>query len=297
MSHVPTVSIGMPVYNAERTLRESVDSILSQTFSDFELIISDNASADGTEAICRTYVERDSRVAYHRQPQNLGITENYNTVFRLSNAPYFKWASSSDICMPEFLSKCVAVQQNHSDVVLCYPRTRLFNSRTSDVEDYNDDLNLVDEDPLIRFYQCIGRLRLNNALNGVIRADVLARTGLIKAFFMSDVCLMAELSLHGKFVEVPEFLFYRRMDPDTATKLMEYEKEVKYFDPTKTTLLFQEWKKAGHPYGAVWRSPLPLRHKLRVYRRLLRRTAWARWALLGDVKDAMAVIWRTWMWT
>ena len=136
MSHVPAVSIGMPVYNGERTLRESVDSILSQTFSDFELIISDNASADGTEAICRTYVERDSRVAYHRQPQNLGITENYNTVFRLSNAPYFKWASSSDICMPEFLSKCVAVQQNHSDVVLCYPRTRLFDSRTSDAEDY-----------------------------------------------------------------------------------------------------------------------------------------------------------------
>jgi glycosyltransferase involved in cell wall biosynthesis len=78
----PTVSFGVPVYNGHRHLRETLDSLLAQTYSDFELIISDNASTDATPDICQEYASRDSRIQYHRQTENVGAPENWNFVAR-----------------------------------------------------------------------------------------------------------------------------------------------------------------------------------------------------------------------
>ena len=104
----PKVSIGMPVYNAESFLKEAIDSILSQTFSDFQVIISDNASTDSTAAICQKYVDQDSRVKYFRNNVNLGVSRNYRAAFeRTSETPYFKWAAYDDVLDPQYLEKCV----------------------------------------------------------------------------------------------------------------------------------------------------------------------------------------------
>ena len=73
MSAVPRLSIGLPVYNGENFLAESIESLLGQSYEDFELIISDNASTDGTEDICRSYAQQDSRIRYIRQPHNIGL--------------------------------------------------------------------------------------------------------------------------------------------------------------------------------------------------------------------------------
>ena len=81
VKRAPRVSVGMPVYNSEAYLREAVDSILSQSFADFELIISDNASTDSTEEICRAYASQDRRVRYLRSSVNIGANGNYNNVF------------------------------------------------------------------------------------------------------------------------------------------------------------------------------------------------------------------------
>lgn len=93
---VPLVSIGMPIYNGERFIREALDSLLSQTFTDFELIISDNASTDSTEAICRNYVARDSRIRYIRQQKNLGALSNFQFVLNEARGEYFMWAACDD---------------------------------------------------------------------------------------------------------------------------------------------------------------------------------------------------------
>src|SRR5688500_5450428 len=90
-STAPRVSVGVPVYNGERYVARSIEALLAQTFADFELIIADNASTDGTEAICRAYVMRDPRVSYHRSPTNVGIVANFNRCVALARAPYFKW--------------------------------------------------------------------------------------------------------------------------------------------------------------------------------------------------------------
>ena len=75
---MPRLSVGLPVYNGEGYLAESLEALLGQSYEDFELIISDNASTDGTADICRRYAKQDSRIRYIRQPRNIGCAPNHN---------------------------------------------------------------------------------------------------------------------------------------------------------------------------------------------------------------------------
>src|SRR3989337_590294 len=128
VANMPTVSIGLPVFNGEKYLRQALDSILAQTYQDFELIISDNASTDKTQQICREYVKKDSRIRYYRNKRNLGATRNHNRVFELSCGEYFKWASHDDLLAPEFLSRCVSVLDQDHSIVLCHSKTGRINA-------------------------------------------------------------------------------------------------------------------------------------------------------------------------
>ncbi len=284
---VPRISVGMPVYNGGRYLRRSIDSILGQTVEDLELVISDNASTDGSDEVCREAAAADPRVRYARNAQNIGAAANYNAVFHRSLAPYFKWTSASDVCEATLLERCAAVLDARSDVVLCYPRTRLFDETTGTMTDYVDGLDLQDEDPVARFIACQERLRLNNAMNGVVRRDALARTPLMKSFLSADCCMLVELALHGKFVEVPEFLYYRRMEPQTATKLKSPEEVRRHWDPrSRAPVTLVGWKMAREYYGAIRRAPLSLSQRTRLGAHLVRWTGWARAELAGELHDA-----------
>ena len=103
---IPQVSIGMPVFNGEKFICEALDSLLAQTFTDFELIISDNASTDGTEAICGEYAAKDSRIRYVRQAENLGPAANFKYVLDVAVGEYFMWAAADDLWAPNFIDKC-----------------------------------------------------------------------------------------------------------------------------------------------------------------------------------------------
>src|SRR5262245_49168770 len=107
MVRKPRVSIGMPVYNGERFLKDAIDSLLAQRFEDFELIILDNASTDRTEEICRTYADQDNRIRYVRNEENIGLARNFNRAFQLSSGEYFKWASADDVCHRDLVASCL----------------------------------------------------------------------------------------------------------------------------------------------------------------------------------------------
>ena len=124
---MPRVSIGLPVYNGEKFIREAIDSIFSQTFEDFELIISDNGSTDRTQQICQAYAAQDLRIRYYRNKKNIGAARNYNLVFELASGEYFKWAAHDDLCAPEYLERCVEILDRDPDVVLCYPKTSIID--------------------------------------------------------------------------------------------------------------------------------------------------------------------------
>ena len=123
MNPAPRLSIGLAVYNGEIYLADSLDALLGQSYEDFELIISDNASTDGTADICRRYAKQDSRIRYIRQPRNIGLAPNHNFVFRQARGELFKWASHDDLYARDLLQCCVDALDENRHVVLAHSWT------------------------------------------------------------------------------------------------------------------------------------------------------------------------------
>ena len=179
--------------------------MLGQTCGDFELVISDNASTDGTEEICRRYVTLDKRVRYIRRTENIGGPGNFRYVFAQCTGQYHKWSTADDFWHPKFLEEAVAVLDGQPDVVLCYPKTRLIDASGAALSDYNDRLDLTDDSPRTRFRDLYRLIGLCNAHLGLIRREAMLRTSLIAAHKASDVDFLGELVLIGKFRLLPEY--------------------------------------------------------------------------------------------
>jgi len=266
----------MPAYNAAPWVEASVRAILDQTYGNFELIISDNASTDDTQVRCEKLAEQDSRIRYVRQRRNIGGPANYNAVFHLARGQYFKWASANDLCAATFLERCAAVLEARPDVVLCYPRTWLLIDGPETQQAYDDGLDLQDDRAAVRFREYLARVRLNNIMNGLIRSSVLRKTPLMQPHLSEDVNLVAELALYGKIAELPERLFSRRMDRASATKLQARDEVYRHYDPDLSTgMPMQTWKFEKALFSAVSRSPLRMMERLRLYGYLCRRLYWA----------------------
>lgn len=228
----PRVSIGMPVYNGERYIEEAVESLLAQTFSDFELIISDNGSTDRTKEIALSLAEKDKRIRVVANSVNRGAAYNYNSVFKLSRGKYFKWASHDDLCFPTLLERCVQVLDDSPDAVLCFTKARLIADDGSTLEDYKDNLNLFSSCPAARLLKLRRHQGLLNCVFGLMRSSALRQTQLIDNYIGSDAALMAELALLGCCLEVPEYLFCRRMHSEQYAAVNQTVLDrARWFDP------------------------------------------------------------------
>lgn len=259
----PLVTLGLPVYNGENYLRQALESLLSQTFTDWELILSDNGSTDGTEAICREFAARDARVRYYRESVNRGATWNFNRVFHLSRSPLFRWAAHDDVCSPQLLERCVAALRSRPDAVLAYPRTRIIGPRNEHLEDYPIRLRTDSPDPAVRFHDCICVDHACFAIFGLMRADWLRRTPLLGSFVGADRNLLAELSLLGPFTEIPEILFHRRDHPGTSTRQFPSAKDrAAWFGGDAHTPLSPTLRRAWGYWESLNRVPLAPRDRL-----------------------------------
>lgn len=217
--HRPLVSIGLPVFNGQNYMRFSIESILAQTFTDFELIICDNASSDGTEGIGRGYAGRDARIRYERNPQNIGASANFNRTFELARGKYFKWAAHDDVLEPDYLEKCVAALEANPDAVLCQSLVRLIDAEGRSRAIYDSALRGADSpSPSERFRALVISTHWATETFGVARADALAKTRLIAPYFASDKSLCSELALLGRFLQVPEPLFMNRDHPERCVR-------------------------------------------------------------------------------
>ena len=141
MTETPRVTIGLPVYNSERYVRQSIESLLAQSYFRFVLIISDNASTDGTQQICQEFAKADPRVRYYRNPVNIGNPGNFNRVFELATTPYLKWATADDFWEPTFVERAVEVLDKDPTVVLCYPSAFLVDAAGANAKPYDDCLH------------------------------------------------------------------------------------------------------------------------------------------------------------
>ncbi|WP_448540257.1 glycosyltransferase family 2 protein [Roseiflexus sp.] len=280
----PRVSIGLPVYNGERYLASALESILAQTFGDFEVIISDNASTDATPEICRAYTARDPRVRYVRHEINRGAAWNFNHAFGLARGVYFKWHAHDDLLEPTFLERCVAALDRDPQVVLAFSRTRVIDPAGHTLYTYDERLRT--ESPLasVRFHDliCIGHPCFQ--VFGVIRTDVLRRTPLIGAYVPSDRILLARLGLLGPFYEAPEHLFISRRHPAQSVRAAKLRARAAWFDPANEGKIVMPHFRTLYEYiKAIRATPLPPEETRRCYVALLHWIASDHnWARMGN---------------
>jgi hypothetical protein len=274
----------LPVYNGERWLRRSVEALLAQTRRDFVLVISDNASTDATERIARELEAADDRIRYHRNEHNVGVFRNYDIAFGLTRSTWFKWASCNDLCAPRFLEACIEALEADPSALLAYPVTTLFTTDTAAGERYGHDLDLRDADPVTRFRRALAETRLNNAFNGVYRADALRRTSLNGEYMGSDIVVVAEIALRGKVLRLPESLFFRRMTSDAASSTKDEQGKRDFFTGSGRDIHGTPTLDMHHQlFLSVWRSPLSLRERLRAWTYLGRRVWWTKQELWSEM--------------
>lgn len=135
----PAVSIGMPIYNGEKYIREALDSLLGQSFANFELIISDNASTDGTEGICLEYAARDARIRYIRQPKNLGALANFKFVLDEARGAHFMWAATDDVWDPQWIGGMLNAMQTTGSGA-AFGKVQCINERSEAIDHYANNL-------------------------------------------------------------------------------------------------------------------------------------------------------------
>jgi len=206
----PRVSVGLPVRNGGQLIGCAIESFLTQSFYDFELIISDNASTDQTESICRQFAAQDERVRYFRWNTNRGASANFNRVFDLARGEYFKWAAHDDWCASDYLERCVETLDKDPTIVLCQSRARLYSENNELLGTFGYPSGLASARPETRFRQILWRTKYPFIFFGLIPSRLLAQTKLLGRDTGSDRILLGELSLLGRIVEIPEPLFCSR---------------------------------------------------------------------------------------
>jgi glycosyltransferase involved in cell wall biosynthesis len=254
-SHLPLVSIGLPVYNGQNYLSQAIESVLNQTYQNWELIISDNGSTDNTANICNFYAEKDSRIRVYRYEENQGASRNFNRTFEESTGKYFKWLAHDDLLVPENIEKCVGVLEANPDCVLCgSPKKNVrFNGEYIDVGEYKG-LHLTDDNTVSR-YQALLKYFYRSfkdadfILTGLMRHDIFKETILLANYTSADFTLLADLILKGKFIILSEPLYIRRyhhgfsmsvynnnpnainVDPSAKIKYKSHAEVAKWYDP------------------------------------------------------------------
>jgi glycosyltransferase involved in cell wall biosynthesis len=257
-SQRPRVSIGVPVFNGENYLAQALDSLLAQTFAGLELIISDNASTDGTEEICRSYASRDRRVRYARNDDNVGAARNFNQLVALARGEYFKWAAHDDLCSPEFLQRCIDALEQDPSAVLSYPWARAIDGDGVVLYDFEPMPKLGAKKAHERFFQCVCVPHQQNPVFGVVRTEVLRETRLIGSYMSSDRVLLGELVLLGPFHEVPEFLFFKRHHPQQHWRAYpDRTSRQAWWDPVNTGKPgFRTWRLLREHFVSIRHAPV-----------------------------------------
>ncbi len=281
----PMVSIGLPVHNGEAYLRQALDSILSQTFRQFELVISDNASDDKTETICREYAAVDARIRYHRQTRNRGVTWNFRQVVLLSLAKYFLWTSHDDLMGPNYVERCVTILEHNPSVVLCYSEPMNIDEAGTQFEP-GCPLKADLPRPYQRFRELIDLNHNCVALFGIIRADVLKHTSIHGDFSDGDRCVLVELALRGDYYRIPEHLFFHREHADRFThRHPSRQEQTRRANPHRPMrFVFPHFRILREYTLAVYRAPLSWAERLRCYLHLLNWIRWFRGRFWSDIK-------------
>ncbi|MBB4906294.1 glycosyltransferase family 2 protein [Actinophytocola algeriensis] len=268
----PRLTIGLPVYNGEEYLAESLDALLGQSFEDYELIITDNASTDGTAGICKRYLKADSRISYHRLPRNIGAAGNHNHVFTLASGELFKWASHDDLYGRTLLERCVEFLDDNPDFVLAHSYNATIDSHGKIIEPYDYRIPTDSPSAAERFR---GLLHApgGDDFYGVIRTADLRRVKPHDSYHHADRTFVMDMAMQGRFHQVAELLYFRRDHENRAERANpSIRSRCANLDPKRATgfnpapRLLAEYA-LGY-VGLIRRAPISAAEKRTCYRHL-----------------------------
>lgn len=212
----PRVIIGAPIFGHAFELRESIESILCQTFTDFALVLVDDCSADATPDIAREYAALDGRVSFHANTDRLGMIDNWRRAFDLAHAmypdaEYFGWASDHDVWHPRWLQQMVAELDRHAGAVMAYPLNRRIGPSGEVLarKPWTFETRGV-TGRWRRLGLTIRHMSAGNMIYGLYRVGALKKAGVFRHVLVPDRLLLTELSLYGQFHQVPQVLWFRR---------------------------------------------------------------------------------------
>ncbi len=301
MSAIPRLSVGLPVYNGEEYLAESIESLLGQSYEDFELIISDNASTDSTGDICRRYGKQDSRVRYIRQPRNIGLSPNHNAVLERARGEYFKWAAADDLYGRDLFKSCVDALDGDADIVLAHAWEAVIDGAGTVTQAM--DYPLATDSPRApdRFKGILfgssglfessdpavpGLVRVDNRgilracdMYGIIRTAAMRKVTPLGSYHHADRITICALALHGRFHMTPDWLYFRRDTPDrTYNKSPKLRARCEINDPARMNRLLHPTARLVAEYfwayvGAIQGAPISPADRRECYRNL------AQWVL------------------
>jgi glycosyltransferase involved in cell wall biosynthesis len=286
----PLISIGMPVYNGERYLEAAIQANLNQSHGHLELIISDNASTDRTETICRDFSASDRRITYHRNERNIGAAANYNKLFQLASGEFFRWSNADDLPHTELIARTLPVLQSMSDAVIAYGRTCLIDEDGESVGEFDDNLDLRADRPSDRYIAFRDGVRLTNVIYGLMRASVMRRTKLMGngQFPHADIHFMATMSLQGKFVEIPHVLFYRRMHGNALSSNPDGQDAKTFWTASDGRFVLPNWRFELAGIAEIVKASIPVAEKARLLSFSARRLTWQRKLLIEDLRRLLS---------
>jgi glycosyltransferase involved in cell wall biosynthesis len=275
---MPPLLLGLPVYNGERFLGQTIEGLRQQTYGDFEIVISDNASTDATEQICREQARQDRRIRYERLERNLGAVANFNRVFTPGAAPYFKWVAHDDAYDAGYLATCMEILTRNRDVVLAHTATAFIDGNGCEFPfdeatdcysgpfegDYRhpDGIEIGNSDQIAeRFRQVLNRALWGTHMFGIIRSEALRRTQLLANFVSSDRAMLAELALLGRFQASEQRLFRKRFHADVSWALNQQELKTKL--STSDVAYSRRSRQISAFLSAPWDKPIGVATKLR----------------------------------
>lgn len=254
----PLVSIGMVIYNEEQYIREALDSLISQDFKDFELIISDNASLDSTQQICLDYASRDNRIRYYRNDTNIGAIENFNRVFKLSSGKYFMWAGGHDLWSENYISDCLNIMEKNPNVIVAHPKTIWIDENAEELNIKSGFIDTQGEWIISRFNITVWSDQ--NMIYGLIRSESLDKTRLFRRTSAPDELLLAELSLFGDFAYAQKASWYQRKIRKTDNTKLYIERC--FSTNKKFKIRLPHWRLFYEYTNLIWKGPITLMQKL-----------------------------------
>lgn len=258
------VSIGLPVYNGQNFLEKTLKCLISQSYKDLEIIISDNASTDQTGKICKKYALLDNRIVYLRNKINKGASWNYNNVFYNSKGEYFKWAAHDDLFSKKYIEECIDVLNRNPSAILCHSKVLEIDENENFIKPYNSCKIFENKNPVKRLLECICYPPSMCAVFGVFRSSILKKTRLIGNYSSSDRTLLGEIALRGPIIEIPKYLFFFRSHTNQHFKIYRTKHDrYRWYDTSNNSrLLFPQWRLFYEHLISVNRVPLKISQRL-----------------------------------